>query len=119
MTKQKKVSRKSGQPSDKLAWDKMRAEHRAAVAAMPQDIREAHDHCDHHRPDLEASAICGCFSCMAVFKPVEITIWIDEDANGCGQTALCPHCGIDSVIGDRSGFPITEEFLKRMNKAWF
>ena len=34
-------------------------------------------------------------------------------------TAICPHCGVDSVIGEKSGFPITQEFLKAMHKRWF
>ena len=29
------------------------------------------------------------------------------------------YCCIDSVIGDKSGFPITEEFLKTMRDYWF
>ena len=29
------------------------------------------------------------------------------------------NCDIDSVIGDSSGFPITKEFLKKMNEYWF
>jgi len=33
---------------------------------------------------------------------------------------MCPECGIDSVIGDASGFPIADEaFLKRMHSIWF
>jgi hypothetical protein len=51
--------------------------------------------------------------------PSAITDWIDENSAGVGQTALCATCGIDSVIGDRSGFPITEAFLSAMNRYWF
>jgi hypothetical protein len=40
--------------------------------------------------------------------------WIDED-----NTALCPFCGIDSVIGSGSHFPITREFLEQMKAYWF
>jgi hypothetical protein len=35
------------------------------------------------------------------------------------QTALCARCGIDSVIGDKSGFPIAREFLAEMQRYWF
>jgi hypothetical protein len=52
---------------------------------------------------------------MAVFAPSEITEWVDH-WEGVGQTALCPRCGIDSVIGSESGYPLTKEFLERM--AW-
>ncbi len=30
-----------------------------------------------------------------------------------------PRCGIDSVIGSRSGFPLTPEFLAGMKQHWF
>ena len=40
-------------------------------------------------------------------------------AFSCKGRALCPSCGIDSVIGDASGFPITEEFLVAMEARWF
>lgn len=46
--------------------------------------------------------------------------WIDVlDDSDIGQTAMCPYCGIDSVIGSASGFPITPEFLMRMRAYWF
>ena len=40
---------------------------------------------------------------FTVFKPADILEWTDDD-----QTALCPNCGIDSVIGDKSGYPVTD-----------
>ena len=39
--------------------------------------------------------------------------------NDVGTTAICPRCGIDSVLGDRSGFPISAEFLSEMQRYWF
>jgi hypothetical protein len=63
--------------------------------------------------------LCGCFYCRAIHPPSEITEWVDEDPAGGGQTALCPRCGIDSVIGDSSGFPVTLEFLEEMHRCWF
>lgn len=72
-----------------------------------------------HRREIEGSDVCGCFYCCSIFSPHEIAEWIDEDAEGVGQSALCPNCGIDSVIGSLSGFPIEEAFLKEMNRYWF
>ncbi len=46
----------------------------------------------------------------AYSTPREIAEWIDEDAEGVGHRALCPDCGIDSVIGSLSGFPIEVSF---------
>jgi len=53
-----------------------------------------------------------------MFPPTEITNWTDERSAD-QVTANCPYCGIDSVIGSASGFPITEEFLKKMRTHWF
>lgn len=49
-----------------------------------------------------------------MFFPVEITEWVDLDT-----TALCPKCGIDSVIGSASNVPVNPEFLSKMNEHWF
>jgi hypothetical protein len=32
---------------------------------------------------------------------------------------MCPKCGIDSVIGNRSGYPIDKAFLEAMRSHWF
>ena len=61
-----------------------------------------------------ASDLCCCFYCEAIYPPAEIDVWIDDDT-----TALCARCGVDSVIGSKSGFPITAEFLGEMNRCFF
>jgi len=86
----------------------------AAKSRMPAKICEAHKHSSKHRAEIRASETCGCFYCLTIFKSSEIQDWIDE-----GQTALCARCGVDSVIGAASGFPITKEFLEEMHKHWF
>lgn len=79
------------------------------------DHIEAHKHCFRNRAEIEASSICGCFYCLAIFPSSEVTEWIDD-----GQiTAECPKCAIDSVIGSASGYPITPDFLHRMHDHWF
>jgi hypothetical protein len=79
---------------------------------------EAHAHSIRHRREIEGSTECGCFHCRHIFSPGEIVAWTDDD-EGQGQTALCPYCGIDSVIGSAAGFPITREFLSAMRRRWF
>ena len=85
-----------------------------------KDYIEAHKYCSNHMMQLKKDKICGCFYCLKIFSPQEIEDWLifDNDADRFG-TALCPYCGIDSVLGESSGYPITEEFLKKMNKYWF
>lgn len=90
-----------------------------SFADCPEDLLRAHNHSSCHRAELLSSDICGCFYCLATFRVSEVVEWIDEDDAGEGQTALCPHCTIDSVIGDQSGFPVSREFLDRMSAYWF
>lgn len=78
-------------------------------------VDKAHPHCSKHKAEVQSSRVCGCFYCLKTFPPSDIKEWIDR-----GETALCPKCGIDSVIGSGSGFPITDpKFLRRMHDRWF
>ena len=91
---------------------------------MRIDPRGAHQHSSNHREEVLNSDLCGCFYCLKTFKPSKIIEWCDfyKDAIGeeeYGHTALCPYCGIDSVIGSKSGYPIASDFLGSMNKLWF
>lgn len=86
----------------------------------------AHTHSANHRQEIESSTLCGCFYCLSTFKPSAVEEWIDwpegtpEDLDlSAGTTALCPKCGIDSVIGSSSGYPIDTVFLSAMHRRWF
>jgi hypothetical protein len=83
------------------------------VISEPDYIR-AHKHCFKNREEIVKSAMCGCFYCLAIFPPSDVTHWIDES-----QTAMCPKCDIDSVIGSESGFLIDARLLKQMESHWF
>ena len=80
----------------------------------PPDPIAAHERSSLHHDEVVASDTCGCFHCLAIFPPSSIDEWTDDD-----ETALCPRCGIDAVIGSASGYPITREFLREMKSAWF
>ena len=82
-----------------------------------QDHIAAHTHCTRHGAEIKSSERCGCFYCLKVFAPSAIEKWIETDESG--GTACCPYCEIDSVIGSKSGYPITKEFLKTMHDHWF
>lgn len=81
------------------------------------DLKLAHRYSINHRRHIETSKLCGCFSCLAIFFPTDITDWIEEPTGG--GTARCPRCDVDAVIGSASGFPITKEFLGAMRQYWF
>ena len=78
------------------------------------DLVAAHKTSSKHRQLLSESETCGCFYCLDTFDYQNIDTWCDDR-----NTAICPSCGIDSVIGAASGYPITEEFLTAMKKHWF
>lgn len=82
--------------------------------SVTEDHIAAHKWSGWNRSTLKKSDVCGCFYCLEVFPAIEIQDWTDD-----GDTALCPKCGIDSVIGSVSGYPIQREFLSKMHDHWF
>lgn len=90
------------------------------------DLLEAHTHTTNNRAELEASSVCGCCACMQIFAPDEVTAFsgldmdsFDNPDAASAETAVCPHCGAEALIGNRSGYLINPQFLSRMNQAWF
>ena len=72
--------------------------------------------CTGNQKLLAKETKCGCFYCERVFHPKEICSWIEDRS---GLTAVCPYCGIDSVIGESAGFPLTKAALKRLHDVCF
>ena len=77
---------------------------------------EHHHHTIHNKTDILKSETCACFYCFKTFSPEDIDEWIDDCDEDSIPTAVCPLCGIDTVIGDASGLPITDaSFLEHMH----
>lgn len=90
------------------------------------DLITAHRHTVNNWRQVHASRMCGCCNCLHLFTPDEIVAWTGLDVNDLDnpqavdrQTAMCPRCGSEAVLGDASGHPVDPEFLQRMNVAWF
>ena len=73
---------------------------------------------------LSKSDVCLCFFCLSRFSFQDIKEWISEFESG--KTAVCPLCGIDSVIGskfgmelDEDGSELDEDFLLLVRRHWF
>ncbi|MBY0597069.1 hypothetical protein [Bacillus bingmayongensis] len=81
---------------------------------MEKYFEDVHRFYSHNRTYLEKDTMCGCFYCLKIFHPSRINEWWDDD-----NTAVCPYCGIDSVIGENSGYKVAESFLKEMHQRWF
>lgn len=74
----------------------------------------AKEQASRHRAHLEASGRCACFFCFKKFATSEIKAWVDSN-----QTALCPHCGLDSVLGDAAEQRIDDTFLRKMHQHYY
>jgi len=78
-------------------------------------IQEAHEFCNSNKNTISKSEFCGCFYCEKTFKPSEIKEWVGSE-----DRALCPHCGIDSVLPDFISKEFLEKkFLHEMYEFWF
>jgi hypothetical protein len=84
-----------------------------------KDYIKAAEFATNHRQSLMNDKVCGCYYCLEIFSPSEIVEWSSEYEDKIDVTATCPYCSIDSVIGESSGYPITKEFLKEMQKFAF
>ena len=83
-------------------------------AMTDAELRDAHGQCIRNRETIIRSAACGCIYCCEVFEPWEIESWTDS-----GETAMCPKCGMDAVVGAASGWALTDQFLEAMHARWF
>jgi hypothetical protein len=79
-------------------------------------LKKAHEHCIFNKEEIIKSNYCGCFDCLKIFLASEVVEWIPD---GSIETAWCPYCVNDTVIGDASGYPVTDlSFLQAMNNHW-
>ena len=82
-------------------------------------LDQLHEKTYANKKSVEASKVCGCFHCEAIY-PADI---IDEELDYCidvpDMTACCHFCGIDSVICDAMDVEVTKELLAAMRKRYF
>ncbi|WGL60086.1 hypothetical protein QEJ31_00520 [Pigmentibacter sp. JX0631] len=67
-----------------------------------------------NRNILEKYKKCSCFYCLKTFETSEITEYVDNN-----ETALCPYCGIDSVVCFENGMLPTKDELDKWYKESF
>ncbi len=58
----------------------------------------------------------GCYYCREIYLVADkpINEWVDGE-----QTALCPVCGIDSVIPEVKSIKLTKELMQPLYKQMF
>jgi len=74
-----------------------------------------------NRKSIEASTLCGCYYCLKIFPSVEVKRYL-KDKNG--DTAVCPKCGIDSVVAyepesEKYNIEVFSDLLKQQHKISF
>ena len=71
--------------------------------------------CTFNRAALLASERAVCFYCFSQFSPSEVVEWCDgEDSL---QTAICPKCNVDSVVGFNG--PVDTVWVEARHKRSF
>jgi hypothetical protein len=89
------------------------------TSASPSNelVNFIHSTCIRNKHIIQNSSLCGCFHCTEIFQPILILDWIDD-----GQTAVCPYCTVDSVIGDfklDTSVSLDLKLLKALQSKYF
>jgi hypothetical protein len=80
------------------------------------ELNAFYSHSIRNEESFLKSDFCGCFHCISIFPVADIKEMVVEKDGF--RTAICPICGIDSVLGDAS-VEITAELLETMNGLYF
>ena len=81
-----------------------------------EELLKIHKLSSNHKKLLMKEDICGCGYCVSIFNPKLITDWIEDEND---LTAICPYCGIDSVIPKHFDYELNKELLKEMRGYFF
>lgn len=98
----------------------MDTEHKRSYSDEYMD--EARKHIVHNKTEILNSFECTCFYCGFTFNPQkepDHLFWTDtNDKKGKEPTGCCPMCQLDFLIGNASGFPVTDKtFL--LDFSWY
>ena len=75
-----------------------------------------HQYSVSNKQTVLSSEKCGCFFCNQIFDSNLITDFYIQDEKG--ETAICPFCGVDSILPD-SKVELSAQVLEDMHKLWF
>lgn len=68
-----------------------------------------HQHSLKNKFEVINSNKCACFHCFRVYDSDDVDTFLQE--NDGQETAICPFCITDTIIGDASGFNLTDEMI--------
>ncbi len=93
--------------------DKLKS-NRSYTRKEKSQMERLHAYRSHNKDLIAKSEKCYCFYCKSVIKSSEIERYLDKE-----PTALCPKCGIDSIIPDAINEAVDESIISKMHEYWF
>ena len=82
-----------------------------------EELKTFHSQSWRNENAVKASKRCGCFYCFAFFAPDMIDEWWDKGEDGTDPlalTAVCPYCGIDSVLPESPDYVLDRKLIEAM-----
>lgn len=79
-----------------------------------EKIQEAIKYATSNKQSIQKSEKAACYYCLKTYNSSEVLEFIEPEG-----TALCPKCGIDSVLPSNSPYELLPEVLKELHKYWF
>lgn len=76
-------------------------------------LQRSYAHSRLNRQFMTPGTACRCFHCLRVFPADEISHGTDD-----GKTALCPHCGVDSVLPGGAD-QLTDDPIRQLHATYF
>lgn len=76
-------------------------------------LQQIHGRSRLNRQFMTPGAACRCFHCLKSFSAEQIGHWVDD-----GNTALCPHCGINSVLSGGAN-SLSDALIQQLHAVYF
>ena len=78
---------------------------------------DIYKHTKNNELDILRSKNCSCLFCRQTFNARKVSEWTSGKNNQ--MSAICPECGMDTLVGDASGYVFGIEDLKEINHEYF
>jgi uncharacterized Zn finger protein len=83
------------------------------------ELKRIHSISSDNKALIGESEQCGCFYCGRIFPSTDVKQYVRKSRKDPQPTtALCPHCGIDSVVSDNA-VELNIAMLVEMRERWF
>lgn len=85
------------------------------------ELTEMHKNCTNNRASIKKGAKAGCFFCLEIFPKEDVREYTSQGRKAVNESALCPRCGIDSVLSQSlfASVPELKKALREMQIHWF